>query len=278
MVLNDTNIRLVAFDLDGTMLNAAKELTPRNRAALERAGEKGILMVPTTGRLFKGIPDQIRNYPFIRYAVTINGAAVFDAETGENLYRAEIPLEQALEIMSWLDRFPIIYDCYKNNTGWMTQSMWDQAEVFAPNAYYVRSIRTNRQPVPELKAFLKEQGGTVQKIQLFSTDPKLRTSLLHELPERFSHLAVSSSVSRNVEINHEDANKGAALMALAAYLGLDRSQVMAFGDGLNDISMVREAGIGIAMSNAVEEVKEAADLITGSCEESGVAQILEKII
>ena len=81
-----------------------------------------------------------------------------------------------------------------------------------------------------------------------------------------------------MEINHEDANKGAALLALASRLGLDRSQVMAFGDGLNDISMIREAGIGVAMQNAVDEVKAAADLITGSCEESGVADVIEQIL
>ena len=237
-----------------------------------------ILIVPTTGRLFKGIPSEIREFPFLRYAVTINGAAVFDTETGDNLYRAEILPEKAIEIMTYLDQFPVIYDCYKDNTGWMTQSMWDQAEIFAPNAYYVHSIRTNRKPVPELKEFLRQQGGSVQKIQLFSTDPELRTSLLREIPLRFSHLAVSSSVSRNVEINHENAHKGAALLALASHLGLDRSQVMAFGDGLNDISMIREAGIGVAMENAVEEVKVVADLITGSCEESGVADVIEQLL
>ena len=278
MNFQSDQIRLIAFDLDGTLLNSDKVLTPRNKAALERAAEKGILIVPTTGRLFKGMPAEIRQFPFLRYAITINGAAVFDTETGDNIYRAEIPLESALEIMTYLDQFPIVYDCYKDNTGWMTQSMWDQAEVFAPNAYYVHSIRTNRKPVPELKEFLRQQGGSVQKIQLFSTDPELRTALLRELPGRFAHLAVSSSVSRNVEINHEDANKGSALMALASRLGLDRSRVIAFGDGLNDISMIREAGIGVAMQNAVEEVRAAADLITGSCEESGVAMVLEQIL
>ena len=278
MDLTNTDIRLIAFDLDETLLNAEKILTARNRAALERAADKGILIVPTTGRLFKGIPAEIRDFPFLRYAVTINGAAVFDVTTGEKLYSAEIPLDDAIEIMSYLDQFPIIYDCYQDNTGWMTRTMWEQAEVFAPNAYYVRSIRTNRAPVPDLKEFLKERGSSVQKIQLFALDPVLRTTLLQEIPRRFANLAVSSSVTRNVEINHKDANKGAALLALASHLGLDRSQVMAFGDGLNDVSMIRAAGIGVAMQNAVEEVKAAADLITGSCEDSGVAQTIEKIL
>lgn len=278
MDLTNTDIRLIAFDLDETLLNAEKILTARNRTALERAADKGILIVPTTGRLLKGVPAEIRDFPFLRYAVTINGAAVFDVTTGENLYSAEIPLDDAIEIMSYLDQFPIIYDCYQDNTGWMTRTMWEQAEVFAPNAYYVRSIRTNRAPVPDLKEFLKERGNSVQKIQLFALDPVLRTTLLQEIPRRFANLAVSSSVTRNVEINHKDANKGAALLALASHLGLDRSQVMAFGDGLNDVSMIRAAGIGVAMQNAVEEVKAAADLITGSCEDSGVAQTIEKIL
>ena len=256
MDLTNADIRLMAFDLDGTLLNAAKELTPRNRSALERAADKGIQIVPTTGRLFQAIPEEIRAFPFLRYAITINGAAVFDTLTGDNLYRAEIPLENAIGIMSYLDQFPVIYDCYKDNGG----------------------IRTMRKPVPELKEFLLQQGGSVQKIQLFSTDPALRTALLKELPLRFDGLSVSSSVERNVEINHKDANKGAALMGLASRLGLTRSQVMSFGDGLNDISMIREAGVGVAMQNAVEEVKSAADLITGSCEESGVAQVIEQLL
>ena len=216
--------------------------------------------------------------PFLRYAITINGAAVFDTLSGTNLYSAEIPREQAVEIMSFLDQFPVIYDCYKDNGGYMTQSMWDQAEIYAPNAYYVQSIRTRRKPVPELKEFLRHETGSVQKIQLFATDPALRTALLKELPLHFTDLAVSSSVSRNVEINHKNANKGAALAGLASRLGLSRSQVMAFGDGLNDISMIREAGIGVAMENAVEEVKAAADLVTGNCEESGVAQMIEQLL
>lgn len=75
MDLTTADIRLIAFDLDGTLLNAAKILTPRNKRALERAADKGIQIVPTTGRLFQAIPEEIRAFPFLRYAITINGAA-----------------------------------------------------------------------------------------------------------------------------------------------------------------------------------------------------------
>ena len=75
MDLITADIRLIAFDLDGTLLNAAKILTTRNKHALERAADKGIQIVPTTGRLFQAIPEEIRAFPFLRYAITINGAA-----------------------------------------------------------------------------------------------------------------------------------------------------------------------------------------------------------
>jgi Cof subfamily protein (haloacid dehalogenase superfamily) len=94
----------------------------------------------------------------------------------------------------------------------------------------------------------------------------------------FSGIAVSSSVPRNVEINREDATKGRALLALAKHLGLRREQVMAFGDGLNDIAMIENAGVGVAMGNAVDEVRRVADKITATNDEDGVAAVIETLL
>ena len=86
---------IIALDLDGTLLNSAKELTEGNRRALERAYEAGYAIVPTTGRFYGGMPQCIRDLPFVRYIITINGAEVADLETGEVIYSAEIPNERA---------------------------------------------------------------------------------------------------------------------------------------------------------------------------------------
>ena len=128
-----------------------------------------------------------------------------------------------------------------------------------------------RQPVPELKSFLRQRCLDVQKIQLFTPDSELRIELMMSLPERFDNLCVSSSISTNVEINQIHANKGEALLALAEHLGISRESTMAFGDGLNDLSMLREAGIGVAMSNACNEAKQLSDWVSLSCDEDGVA-------
>jgi len=264
-------VGIIALDLDGTLLNSNKELTEVNRAALERAANAGWAIVPTTGRFYGGMPQVIRDLPFVRYTITINGAEAADLSTGEVIYRAELPWQQAVEIMAYLDEFPVIYDCYQGNEAFMTAVQKELIDEMASSPHYRKMLWELRQPVPELKEFLTNRKMDVQKVQFFTNRPEVRLQLMEELPRRFGNLCVSSSVVDNVEINQDSANKGKALLALAAHLGLDRTQTIAFGDGLNDLSMLKEAGVGIAMANACDEAKKLADWIAPSCDENGVA-------
>ncbi len=268
--------RIIALDLDGTLLNSDKELTPASLAALTKAAEAGIEIVPTTGRFYGGMPEVIRNLPFINYAITINGAEVKDLRSGAVIYRAELPWQQAVDIMTMLDELPVIYDCYMGSAGWMTGSQKALVDGIVDSPHYRKMIHELRQNVPELKAFLREQQRDVQKVQLFTRHEALRQELLHGLDKRFDELSVSCSEAQNVEINNLHANKGEALMALADHLGIPRKATMSFGDGLNDLSMLSAAGLGIAMANACDEAKACADVLTVSCDEDGVAKAIEK--
>lgn len=269
-------IRIIALDLDGTLLNSNKELSSANLAALERAAAAGIEVVPTTGRFYGGMPKVIRDLPFVNYAITINGAEVADLKTGEVIYKAEIPWEQAVEMMSMLDGHPVIYDCYQCNEAFMTAALKERIDDTISSPHYRKMFHELRQPVPELKAFLTERKLGVQKVQFFTKYPELRLKLMAEMPHQYQDLCVSSSISDNVEINQIHANKGEALLALAAHLGLKKEQTIAFGDGLNDLSMLKEAGIGVAMANACDEAKEVADWLAPSCDEDGVARGIYK--
>ena len=269
-------MKLIALDLDGTLLTTEKELTPENRAALERAAEAGIEIVPATGRFYTAIPEAVRTLPFLHYAITINGAQVWDVRAARPLLRAEIPWRRAVEVLSLLDGLPVIYDCYVDNWGWMTQAHYDRAAEFAPHRHSLDMLRNFRTPVPELKAHLAQVGHDVQKIQMFFLDMDLRARTMAELAVRFPDLAVTSSLPRNVELNSAQAQKGLALEGLAARLGIPMAETMAFGDDLNDVSMLRAAGIGVAMANASPAALAAADEITASCDENGVAQALKK--
>ena len=269
------NIKLIALDLDGTLLTTDKVLTPENEAALRRAAEAGIEIVPATGRFYGGMPERIRSLPFVRYAITVNGAQVYDLAQNRLIAREEIPWPRAVEIMEYLDTLPVIYDCYMDNWGWMTQSMYDRAEEFAPHRHSLEMLKKLRTPVPELKAHLAKVRHDVQKIQMFFLDRELRARQMQVLARRFPDLAVTTSIPRNVELNSRTATKGEAVKALARHLGLELSQTMCFGDDLNDVTMLRAAGVGVAMGNAAPEVQAAADYVTLDCDHSGVAAAIE---
>ena len=166
------DIRIVALDLDGTLLDSQKRLSERNRASLARVAAQGVHVVPTTGRFFGMMPPAVRDLPFVRYAITINGAQVYDRVTDETIVREEIPLDLALGIMETLDRYDVVYDCYRQSWGWMTAAQQAKAADYATDAHYLKMVREFRRPVPELKAHLRETAaeGDVQKIMLFATN------------------------------------------------------------------------------------------------------------
>lgn len=281
--MND--IRIIALDLDGTLLDSEKRLSEVNRAALERAAARGVLIVPTTGRFFGMMPPAVRDLPFVRYAITINGAQVYDRETDTAIVRDEIPLDMALGVMELLDRYDVIYDCYRQNWGWMTAALQEKAADYATNEHYLKMVREFRKPVPELKAHLKATAndGDVQKIMLFARNTQvsdLSSQVLDairlELAARFPEIKVTSSTWNNIELNIRTAHKGNALKRFAEHLGLGLANCMAFGDGMNDFTMVKAAGLGVAMANAEPEVKRVAKWIAPSNDDDGVAAGLEE--
>lgn len=267
--------RLLAFDLDGTLLTSNKVLTSRTREALLAAAQAGITLVPTTGRFYRAMPEAVRALP-LRYAVTMNGAQVYDIAAARAVRRAELSTQRALALMEYLDGFPVIYDCYADGWGWMTRSMQQNAAQFVSDAHALQMIQTLRTGVDDLKSYLRERGCGVQKMQLFTRDAALRQQLLKSLPARFAGLSVSSSMPFNIEINDAHANKGEAVAALAAQLGLAPESVMALGDGLNDISLLQTAGWGVAMANACAELLAVADAVTASCDDDGAARAIER--
>ena len=273
--------RLLAFDLDGTLLDDKKKLPKENLAALTEAAERGMVIVPATGRILRGVPETIRDLPFIRYYIVSNGAAVFDTQEDKTLYQADIPLELALRTYDYLDTLPVIYDCYQDEIGWMSREMYERcAPYFAYEPGILDLVNRLRIRVEDFKETLREKNRPLQKMQMYflPEDEEERKRQLKRIPELFPELAATTSVSNNIELNHVDATKGKAVLALAASLGIDREEILSFGDGSNDISMLQSAGLGVAMANSTPDVKAAADEITGSNNEAGVAKVIRRIL
>lgn len=272
------NIKLIALDLDGTLLNSDKQLSEENKAALARAASEGIEIVPATGRFYRGMPQVIRDLPFVRYVISINGAQVYDVLNGTTVCGSEIPWDRAVSVMQRFDTLDTVYDCYQDGWGWMTEKLYNKAELYAANIHSLEMIKKLRTPVPELKACIEERKSGVQKIQAFFRNMDLRAEMLKKLPLEFPDLVVTTSIVNNIEINSREATKGNAVEKLAAHLGISVSQAMTFGDDYNDITMLEKAGIGVAMGNANEEVKKAADYVTADCNDSGVAAAMKHFL
>ena len=132
--------------------------------------------------------------------------------------------------------------------------------------------------MPELKAYLREKGEDVQKLQAYYADTAERDRELARLPGLFPELLFSTSVKNNIEVNYHTAGKGNGLAALCRHLGIDPADAVAFGDSSNDTDMLLAAGCGIAMSNALPQVKEIADALTLSNDECGVADAIYKMV
>ena len=179
----------------------------------------------------------------------------------------------------------LIRNCYRQNWGWMTAALQEKAADYATNEHYLKMVREFRKPVSELKAHLKATAndGDVQKIMLFARNTQvsdLSSQVLDairlELAARFPEIKVTSSTWNNIELNIRTAHKGNALKRFAEHLGLGLANGMAFGDGMNDFTMVEAAGLGVAMANAEPEVKRVAKWIAPSNDDDGVAAGLEE--
>ena len=273
------DLKVIALDLDGTLLDSQKRLSAANRDALARAAAKGALVVPTTGRFFGMMPAAVRDLPFVRYAITVNGAQVYDRAADAAVVREEIPLETAIAVMRLLDGYDVVYDCYRANWGWMSAAFKEKAAAYATDEHYLAMVRDFRRPVPELKAHLAATAGEgdVQKIMLFARldGPADATArIAGAVRARFPEIAVTSTTWNNLELNIASAHKGAALARFAERLGLTCANCLAIGDGLNDLTMIEAAGVGVAMANAHPDVLAAADDVTLSNDEDGVAAAL----
>ena len=271
------DIRLIAVDLDGTLLNSQKELTPRTKEALTRAAEKGVHIAPATGRTFGGVPEIVRSLPFVRYGICINGGSVWDAQIDGAIHTAEIPYERAEEIFDYVEQFHTMYDCYVDGWGKSDRKFFDHLLDYVDEDV-VKIIKATRSPVDDFRGYIRSLSHDIQKIILFFRDLEVHDRMIEKIRADLPDMAVTAALPCNIELNNKDANKGAALRILCEHLGFGPEQAMAFGDGGNDQSMIETAGLGVVMANGVPELKAAADYITLSNDEDGVAAAIEKFV
>ena len=271
------NIKLIALDLDGTLLNMEKKVPQGNYQALKECEKAGIQIVQATGRGVGGIPPMIRELPGANYAITTNGAVVADLKNNKAIKTCGLSNEMIQRILNIAKKYHSATDPFIDGRAITEPASIDHMDEFGLSPEMQKLIRDTREVVPNVMEYVKTTGAEAEKVNIFMADLEEREVLRKELMA-IPELSISSSMYNNLEVNAKGADKGSALLWLADYLGIDREETMSFGDGENDIPMIQAAGIGVAMENALDTVKAAADMITLKNDEDGVAAAIRKII
>ena len=271
-------IKLLAFDLDGTILLNHKEIPKPNLDALEKAFQKGVHIVPTTGRMKTFIPNYITELSFVQYAITANGGGVYDIRTGERLYKALIETKQAAEIVKIIKKYDLYCEYYLNGEAFTIRNDVDTAMKHHGIPETKRFFLSKKYHYfDDVNELLSDSSNEFEKINLNYVPEKIFLEVKNEI-KKIPDLCVTSSLLDNIEINHKNATKGLGISALCEKLGILQDEVMSIGDGSNDISMLEWAGTSVAMGNAIDEAKFVAKYITDNCEDFGFAKAVEKLI
>ncbi|MBD5430399.1 Cof-type HAD-IIB family hydrolase [Lactobacillus sp.] len=266
-------IKLLAVDLDGTLLNSHQKITPKTKAALQKAAKLGINVVPCSGRPFPGVKEYLNELGLSgdnQYAVTFNGALVFNLK-GDVLVK---------DLHNYQDfvYFRNISEKYKMPFHFELE---DKFITLDPHINYFMSRESwlTRMPI-EVKAFEDIPQDICFTKGMFTGHPKRIKEFLSEIPtEIFENYNVSTSDKTLVEINTSTASKGKALIELGKELNIKPEEIMIFGDQKNDISMFSIPSFRkIAMGNAIEEIKNRADFVTKTNDEDGIAYALEELV
>lgn len=274
-IMDFSKIRLAGFDLDNTAFTNDKRITPRTRRAIEAAIGRGITVIPATGRPTVGMPAEFIGIPGVRYLLGSNGAAVYDQAEKKFVVHDCMNQELVLTLLDAFEEEDGSFEVYIDGKCYIGQTDFAKVEERVPNPYIRDYVRRTRIVVEDLRAFLKADKREVEKINLCYA-AKEKTDKGFELIRAFPAVQGSSGLPTNLELTRADVDKGSGLLKLAAYLGLKAEQTLACGDGGNDVPMIKKAGIGVAMANALEQVKAAADwVLPYTNEEEGVAWLLE---
>ena len=266
---------IIALDLDGTLTNSEKNITPRTFDALMKAQREGVRLVLASGRPTFGIAalaNQLQLADYGGYVLSYNGGRIIDWCKKTVIFSQVV--DQKL--------VPILYD-FAEKAQLPIVTYLPDAILASKNEgeYLAEEARINGMPVVVAQNFVEEAmqiaGGSTKF--LIPGEPELLIQLESEMKAALSEqMEVFRSAPFFLELPPKGIDKAQSLQRLLTHLGLERESLMAFGDGFNDLSMIQFAGQGVAMANAVEEVKSIADFVTTSNEEDGIAHALEQLL
>lgn len=275
------SIKVIIMDVDGTLTNGEKVITPKTKEALLKAEEKGAILILASGRPTSGLMDFARELKMDQYhglLVSYNGSKVVDCETNEVLFNQALSVEEGKAVLEHMKKFDRVRPMIDKGEYMYVTNVYDniiqwKGKPFNVMEYESRGGKYKLCEVDDLAAFVDYP---LNKI-LTTSDPEYLQAHYKEMMEPFKDtLSCMFTGDFYFEFTAKGIDKAKALDTVLTPMGYQRDEMIAFGDGHNDASIVKYAGIGVAMENAVQDLKDIADEVTLSNEEDGIAVSLYK--
>lgn len=267
--------KLMAFDLDETLLNNEKQINEPVKEALYKAYEEGKILVFSTGRNIAELRD-FRKIEAFRYAVAINGSYIYDLKEDKVLVSNPIPKDSAEKLIEYLKINDIHVGAHSHDY-YLDEEVLNNVERFHIENLY-NTLKTNGKLIPSVIDFYSNNTMELYKVNLYLNSDEEREEVRKELIPFEDEFEIVHSVGYTLELSKKGINKGNGLKYLCDYLGVDIKDTIAIGDSENDLAAIKTAGLGIAMANAQDSVKEAADVIVASNLEDGCKEAIEKYL
>ncbi len=264
--------KVLVLDIDGTLTNSKKEITPATKRGIQTVLEHGHKVILASGRPTPGMrryEQELELEKYGGYLLSFNGARIIECRTGEIVYQRILPMSI----------IPSLYGFAKRNGCGLVTYFGDQViSAFEPDEYVELESRINGMPIKVVENFVDYVDFDIVKCILTAPADKA-PQLEKELQEKYQDVvSVYRSEPFFIEIMPKNVDKATSLDRMLETVGLTRENAICCGDGFNDISMIQYAGTGVAMGNAQPAVKEVADYITGTNDEDGLVQVIDEFI
>ena len=253
--------KLLALDMDGTLLDSRKQVSPKTQQAIEELAKTGVAVAYCTGRSLPEMRDVRRALPFVRYGSQVSGALTYDFETDTVISATPLSTDICLQLI---------------RAGALENAMVDIDRMHLVRMATYRSMfeevctRTD-----DLEAYVREHEGQVLKINLYHMDTESRERTRRRIQGLPIKLADSERTS--LESTAQGISKDKGIERICSRLGIGMDQVVAIGDAPNDTDVLRAAGCAVAMGNATPEIKQLADLVVADNDHDGIAEAIERL-
>ena len=273
-------IKAILMDMDGTLLGKSQvAVSVRNMRAVQKAIDKGVHVIPCTGRVYDMLPPQLLTQTGLRYFVTSHGARAYDAVSGKSLFTDLIPANRSAELLRMLEGKGLYNEIAADTTIFFEKAVSDNFDMKVVPEHHIWYVRDNCFTAVDSPAehFLANNIG-IEKMNIYGIPAELQQEIYDSLTATGYIKHTRPGAGANLEFSNYTLNKLNATDAILRELGISYEETLAIGDSSSDLEIIKACGLGIAMGNAPDNIKAAANDVTAKNTEDGLALAFEKYV